>query len=468
MGYPSKIIPKSELYDLYWNQNLSRLDIARLFDVDKSTILNWMKNLSIKRRSLIEANLLRKGKRKSRDTEFTSERLKQLWKDPVFLEKMKNRPPSMLGKKHSEETKQKISRSRQGIPAWNKGMKIPYKPRPYQKGRKPWNYGKKLTKEHREKLRKAKLGKKQPKEMIENRRRGIKKAIADGNFNPVKNFKHNRPTRPEKELINIIRELELPFTYVGDGSFWINAINPDFINHKEKKVIEVFGRIVHDPFGPFKVRKTHRGFWGRTASLQSEGYDPLILYDDEILNNREETTKKILNWENEHFKSVGDNPRIYPTAIIINPNEITLGSNIMIQDFVFLYAGNGVTLGNNSQLNAHCSISGGGELIMGENVVVSYGARIITGTDQSDGKFMCDNQPESQRHVIRGKIILEDGVFVGANAIITVSRFHPVVIIGEGAVVGSGSYIDKSLDPECVVHPKQSLSILRRTYSSEE
>lgn len=42
------------------------------------------------------------------------------------------------GKKHTEETKRKMS---QNHGRWNKGMKFPYKSRPSMKGRKIWNKG---------------------------------------------------------------------------------------------------------------------------------------------------------------------------------------------------------------------------------------------------------------------------------------------------------------------------------------
>lgn len=57
---------------------------------------------------------------------------------------------------------------------------------------------------------------------------------------------HIRPTKPERRLAEIIRLNDLPFKYVGNGSFLIGKLNPDFVstNHV-RKVIEFFGDFWH-------------------------------------------------------------------------------------------------------------------------------------------------------------------------------------------------------------------------------
>lgn len=55
----------------------------------------------------------------------------------------------------------------------------------------------------------------------------------------------NRPTSLEKQMIDFIKQHNLPYKYVGDGSFWIGRKNPDFINiNGGKKLIEV-GNLYH-------------------------------------------------------------------------------------------------------------------------------------------------------------------------------------------------------------------------------
>ena len=49
-----------------------------------------------------------------------------------------------------------------------------------------------------------------------------------------------RPTSLEKQMIDIIKKYELPYKYTGDGSFLIGYKNPDFVNiNGQKRCIEV-------------------------------------------------------------------------------------------------------------------------------------------------------------------------------------------------------------------------------------
>lgn len=96
-----------------------------------------------------------------------------------------------------------------------------------------------------------------------------------------------KPTYPEQQLINWIAQYKLPYRYVGDGSFLIGNLNPDFVNvNGAKKVIEMFGTYWHDIFDIAK----------RTQHFRQYGFDTLIIWEDE-LTNEEAIISKIKNFE---------------------------------------------------------------------------------------------------------------------------------------------------------------------------
>ena len=71
-----------------------------------------------------------------------------------------------------------------------------------------------------------------------------------------------RPTSLEKQMIAIIQKYNLPYKYVGGGSFLIGYKNPDFVNiNGEKKLIEV-GNVFHHQNNYVEKRKAHFAKYG--------------------------------------------------------------------------------------------------------------------------------------------------------------------------------------------------------------
>lgn len=80
-----------------------------------------------------------------------------------------------------------------------------------------------------------------------------------------------KPSKPERFVMSIVSENNLPIWYCGDGRiFWIGYINPDFKVHGQKKVIEVWQR--RFPFHRDDVwAEKRRRMW------ESRGYKCLML-----------------------------------------------------------------------------------------------------------------------------------------------------------------------------------------------
>lgn len=89
-----------------------------------------------------------------------------------------------------------------------------------------------------------------------------------------------RPTSLEKDMMKIIDKHNLPYKYVGDGSFLIGYKNPDFINiNGEKKLIEV-GNVYHHQGNYKQHREAHFKKYG----WKSYFFIGQKLNEDQIIN----------------------------------------------------------------------------------------------------------------------------------------------------------------------------------------
>ncbi len=141
------------------------------------------------------------------------------------------------------------------------------------------------------------------------------------------------------------------------------------------------------------------------------------------------------------FRECGENVRIYPRAIIVDPQQIRVGSHVIIDDFVFIGAQEELTLGNFVHISSHTSIIGGGKCYLSDFTALSSGVRLLTGSDDFLGGGLTNPTiPAEWRCVSRGAIWLGVHSGLGANAVML-----PNTALSTGAVVGAGSVVRKVL-----------------------
>jgi acetyltransferase-like isoleucine patch superfamily enzyme len=138
-----------------------------------------------------------------------------------------------------------------------------------------------------------------------------------------------------------------------------------------------------------------------------------------------------------------DGVKTFPFTKIIGIENIEFGHDIIIDDFVFIYAKKKIKIGNYVHIACFVSILGGEEFSMDDFSWISSGARIFTGSDDLKGwGFGNPTISEEYRNVRRAPIRLGSFTCIGANSVIL-----PGVTIGEGATVGACSVVTKDLEP---------------------
>lgn len=140
------------------------------------------------------------------------------------------------------------------------------------------------------------------------------------------------------------------------------------------------------------------------------------------------------------FKSIGEEVYISRKASIYNVREISIGSNVRIDDFCIL-SGN-INLGNNIHISAYTGLFAGDVGIQLEDyTTVSSRCGIYAISDDYSGEALANATiPEKYRKVYKGKVTLNKYALVGSGTTIL-----PGVIIGEGTSVGCMSLVKESL-----------------------
>jgi acetyltransferase-like isoleucine patch superfamily enzyme len=142
------------------------------------------------------------------------------------------------------------------------------------------------------------------------------------------------------------------------------------------------------------------------------------------------------------LKSCGEGVKIYPMAKIAFPHMVELGNHVKVRDFAFIFAGEGLIVGDYTDIQPHTVVWGGGLTILGKRVSTGPGTVFLSATySHAPGLRMVDGLPEGAAIAIGGRLVVGDDVYIGARSVIM------PVTIGEGAVIGAGSFVNKDVEP---------------------
>jgi len=121
-------------------------------------------------------------------------------------------------------------------------------------------------------------------------------------------------------------------------------------------------------------------------------------------------------------------------------NKFSLGEMSIVEDYSVINNGVGdVEIGNESMIGIGSVLIG--PIQVGNNVIL---AQHIVASGLNHG-YTDVEIPPSKQPVDCRKIVIDDNVWIGANAVITAG-----VTIGKHTVIGAGSVVTKSIDSYCI------------------
>ncbi len=153
-------------------------------------------------------------------------------------------------------------------------------------------------------------------------------------------------------------------------------------------------------------------------------------FDDFLMNKQKECAKKLAKFNKLPF---GNKKREK-----ILDEVITRGKNCIIKEGFMCNFGFNITVGNNCYFNYGVKILDSYKVEIGNNVFIAPNAIISPVTHPLNA--------EERRRLQISKVVIEDDVWIGANAVIL-----PGVTLGRGSVVGAGAVVKQDVEAYAVV-----------------
>ena len=136
-----------------------------------------------------------------------------------------------------------------------------------------------------------------------------------------------------------------------------------------------------------------------------------------------------------NFKKIGSDIKISKNVTIIGSKNISIGSNVRIDDYTIISAQEGtLEIGSNVHLGGQSYFGCAGSIQIGSNINISQGVKLYSKLDNYL-EHIAGELP------LLRKIIIEDNVIIGSGTVIIGKS-----TIGEGATIGALSFVKNDLN----------------------
>ncbi len=140
------------------------------------------------------------------------------------------------------------------------------------------------------------------------------------------------------------------------------------------------------------------------------------------------------------FKKFGKGSRIKWGTKVLNPQNIEIGENVLIEEFVWLNAGenncslkilDGTHISRFSHINCYNNVQIGSHVLIGENVYIG----------DADHSYKNKSQPIIKQQIdIKKKVLIDSGSHICKNAVISSG-----ISVGKNSIVGPNVFLTLNL-----------------------
>jgi acetyltransferase-like isoleucine patch superfamily enzyme len=140
------------------------------------------------------------------------------------------------------------------------------------------------------------------------------------------------------------------------------------------------------------------------------------------------------------FRCVGKNVFISEKASFYNPQNISIGNNVRIDDFCVLGAGlGGIEIGNYVHVAVGATLIGAGKIILSDFSGVSSRVAIYSSSDDYSGETLTNPTVSNEyKNVKNAPVYLGRHVIVGSGTVIL-----PGIRIEDGVAIGALSLVNR-------------------------
>ena len=142
------------------------------------------------------------------------------------------------------------------------------------------------------------------------------------------------------------------------------------------------------------------------------------------------------------FKSIGKNVKIHNRSSIYCPENISIGNNVRIDDYVVIIGSGYLDIGDNVQICNFCFLGCTSGISINHFSTLAPGVMIFSASDDYSGEYMTNpTLPVEFTGGNKAPVILKKHVIIGAGTIIL-----PGVVLHDGVSVGALSLVKKDLE----------------------